>query len=310
MNLTIRQLNVFYQVASLRSFTQAARNLHLTQPAVSMQIKQLEEVVGTPLISRLGRKIQLSDAGHEMLLLSRNVIQQIEQTARQLEQIRKGHQGRLKLVVASTVSAVATRLLASFNEKHPKMRISFDVTNRQNLLKQLENNDADIVLMGQPPDNMKLKTEAFMENPLVLIAPVNHPLAQQPRPATIEQIMAYRFVVREPGSGTRLAMERFFDGFDKSVETHMEMNSNDAIKQSVEVGLGLGVVSIHTLQHELAENRLTIINAQGFPIRRSWYLVQSRDKRLSPLAERFRDYILNEAHHFSSVQDLHDPQVK
>ncbi len=295
MNLTIRQLRVFLEVATEQNFTRAAKNLHLTQPAVSMQVKQLEEVVGLPLLTKLGRRIQLTDAGHEILLLCRNVLNQIEQTQQHLEQISEGHQGRLKLVVASTVSAVATKLLASFNTLYPQMHISFDVTNREGLIKQLENNEADIVLMGQPPENLDLITQAFMDNPLVLIAPVKHPLALQQQPASIDQLMQYGFVVREPGSGTRLAMERFFNEHDKTLTTNMEMNSNDAIKQSVEAGLGLGVVSIHTLEHELAEKRLVLINAEGFPIRRLWYLVQPRNKRLSPLAERFREYILSEA---------------
>lgn len=301
MNITIRQLRVFLEVAKQQNFTEAAKNLHLTQPAVSMQVKQLEEVVGIPLLLKIGRRIQLTDAGHEILLLCRNVLNQIEQTEQHLEQISEGHQGRLKLVVASTVSAVATKLLAAFNALYPKMHISFDVTNREGLIKQLQNNEADIVLMGQPPENLDLITEAFMDNPLVLIAPPDHPLARQQQPASINQLMQYGFVVREPGSGTRLAMERFFNEHDKTLNTNMEMNSNDAIKQSVEVGLGLGVVSIHTLEHELAEKRLAVINAEGFPIRRLWYLVQSRNKRLSPLAERFKNYILSEARSLSPM---------
>lgn len=295
MNITIRQLSVLFEVATQKSFTLAAKNLHLTQPAVSMQIKQLEEVVGIPLLSKYGRKIQLTDAGHEMLLLSKNVLQQIEQTRQRLEQISEGHQGRLKLVVASTVSAVATKLLASFNALNPTMHISFDVTNREGLIEQLENNEADIVLMGQPPENMNLITEAFMENPLVVIASPNHPLSRLDKPASVSQLIEHGFVVRESGSGTRMAMERFFNEHNKTLDTNMEMNSNDAIKQSVETGLGLGVASIHTLEHELKEKRLKIIEAEGFPLLRSWYLVQRKDKRLSPLAEKFRNYVLAEA---------------
>lgn len=295
MNITIRQLSVFFEVATLKSFTLAAKNLHLTQPAVSMQIKQLEEVIGIPLLSKHGRKILLTDAGHEMLLLSKNVLQQIEQTRQRLEQITEGHQGRLKLVVASTVSAVATKLLAAFNALNPTMHISFDVTNREGLIEQLENNEADIVLMGQPPENMNLDTEAFMDNPLVVIASPNHPLSNFKSPATVSQLIEHGFVVRESGSGTRMAMERFFNEHNLTLETNMEMNSNDAIKQSVETGLGLGVASIHTLEHELREERLKIIEAEGFPLLRSWFLVKRKDKRLSPLAEKFRHYVLAQA---------------
>jgi DNA-binding transcriptional LysR family regulator len=299
MNITIRQLRVFLEVATQQSFSQAARNLHLTQPAVSMQIKQLEEVVGLPLVSKSGRSIQLTDAGHEILLLSRNVTQQIEQAQLRIEQIAEGHLGRLKLVVASTVSAVATKLLAAFNAEYPNMHISFDVTNREGIIEKLESNEADIVLMGQPPENMNLSTVAFMENPLVVIAAPSHPLANQEKSVSIEQLLEYGFVVREPGSGTRQAMERFFNDHDASCNTNMEMNSNDAIKQAVSAGLGLGVVSVHTVEHEIQEDRLKIVNATGFPIRRSWYLVQRKDKRLSPLAEKFRDYVLDKAHHMS-----------
>ena len=301
MNITIRQLKVFLEVATQQNFTQAAKILHLTQPAVSMQIKQLEEVTGTSLLTKAGRKIQLTDAGHEMLILSRNVLQQIDQTEQHLKQITEGHQGRLKLVVASTVSAVATKMLASFNELYPAMHISFDVTNREGLIEQLENSEADIVLMGQPPENLNLFTIAFMDNPLVVISSPNHPLAKQQNLASVNQLLEHGFVVRESGSGTRKAMERFFNEHNKTLKTNMEMNSNDAIKQSVEAGLGLGVASIHTLEHELKENRLKIIEAEGFPLRRSWYLVQRKDKRLSPLAEQFRGYVLQQARKIAPI---------
>ncbi|MBT4075610.1 MAG: LysR family transcriptional regulator, partial [Gammaproteobacteria bacterium] len=230
MNITIRQLKVFLEVATQQNFTQAAKILHLTQPAVSMQIKQLEEVTGTSLLTKAGRKIQLTDAGHEMLILSRNVLQQIDQTEQHLKQITEGHQGRLKLVVASTVSAVATKMLASFNELYPAMHISFDVTNREGLIEQLENSEADIVLMGQPPENLNLFTIAFMDNPLVVISSPNHPLAKQQNLASVNQLLEHGFVVRESGSGTRKAMERFFNEHNKTLKTNMEMNSNDAIK--------------------------------------------------------------------------------
>lgn len=301
MNITIRQLKVFLEVATLQNFTSAAKALHLTQPAVSMQVKQLEEAAGAALLQKTGRKIQLTDAGEEMLILSRNVLQQIDQTEQHLKQINEGHQGKLKLVVASTVSAVATKFLASFNALNPDMHISFEVTNRQGLIEQLENNEADIVLMGQPPDHINIHTVAFMENPLVVIAAPDHQLCNLQQPATINQLLEHGFVVREPGSGTRLAMERFFNENDKTLNTNMEMNSNEAIKQAVAVGLGLGVVSMHTLEHELEENRLKIISAEGFPIRRAWYLVQRKDKRLSPLAEKFRDYVLEQAKLISPV---------
>jgi len=294
MNITIRQLKVFLQVSNQQSFTQAAKYLHLTQPAISMQIKQLEEVVGHQLISKHGRKIQLTDAGEEILQLSRNILQDIEDSKNHLEQIVSGQQGKLKLAVATTVASVATKLLASFNEIYPDMRINFDVTNRENLIKQLQDNKADIVLMGQPPEQLQLISTKFMENPLVIISSPNHPLACQTRPATIKQLLEHGFILREPGSGTRMALERMFASKELNLESTMEMNSNDAIKQSVAAGLGLAVVSIHTLGNEIHDHKLAIVEAEGFPLQRSWYLVQNIGKRLSPLAEKFKDYIINE----------------
>jgi len=299
MNFTLRQLKVFLEVVQQNSFTLAAKALHLTQPAVSMQIKQLEDVVGSDLLIKQGKSLQLTDAGIEMFSLSKNILHQIDQSESKLEQIAGGHQGRLKLVVASTVSAVATKLLASFNELHPGIHISFDVTNRLGLIEQLQNNEADIILMGQPPDLLNLNTVAFMENPLVVIASPNHPLSKQKGKATIDQLLEHGFVVREPGSGTRIAMERFFNEHDKTINSNMEMNSNDAIKQSAETGLGLAVASIHTLEHELREKRLKVIDAEGFPLRRTWYLVQRKDKHISPVTEKFKDYVLQQAVHFS-----------
>jgi len=295
MNTTLRQLSIFLEVAQQKSFSQAAHNLHLTQPAVSMQVKQLEEVVGLQLFSKQGKKIQLTAAGNEILQLSQEVGRQINQAEMRLEQISKGNLGRLKLVVASTVSSVAIKLLATFKKQYPDIHISFDVTNREGLIEQLENHEADIVLMGQPPENLNISTVAFMENPLVVISSPNHPLARQNKPASIKQLMDHGFVVREPGSGTRIAMERFFNENGMTLNTNMEMNSNDAIKQSVEAGLALGLVSIHTLENELREGRLIIVNAEGFPLSRSWYLVQRKDKFLSPLAEKFRNFVLEKA---------------
>ncbi len=295
MNITLRQLHIFREVAESGSFTRASKRLFLSQPAVSMQIKQLEQAVGQPLLIKLGRGLMLTDAGEEMLELSRSMLDRMHLTAERLQLISDGQVGRLHLVVASTVSSVATRLLARFKTDHPAVQISFEVTNRQGLIERLEDNQTDIALMGQPPDRLPIKAVAFMGNPLVTIAAPDHPLVQRGRRASLKKLIKHGFVVREPGSGTRMAMERLFSERGMRLEASMEMNSNEAIKQAVEAGLGLGVVSLHTLSHELSEKRLSIVDAEGFPILRSWYLVQRRDKLLSPLAMQFRRYVLQEA---------------
>ncbi|HFD80932.1 MAG TPA: LysR family transcriptional regulator [Gammaproteobacteria bacterium] len=294
-HVTLRQLQIFEAVVRLGSYTRAAETLFLTQPTVSMQVRKLEQALDQKLLRKDGRKLILTDAGNEVLALSRSLLQQVESTDQRLRQIADGELGRLNLVVASTVSAVATRLLAEFSKVYPMMQVSFEVTNRAGLIEQLQSHEADIVLMGQPPDHLPIESVGFMENPLVVIAPPDNPMSQSRSPVPLQQLIGHGFVVREPGSGTRMAMERLFNDHGFLLDGSMEVNNNEAIKQAVEVGLGLGVVSVHTLDNELRENRLTVIEAEGFPIIRTWYLVQHRDKRLSPLAQKFRDYVLQQA---------------
>ncbi len=294
MHVTFRQLKVFEAVARHLSFTQAAQELHLTQPAVSMQIKQLEEAVGLPLFEQLGKKIYLTQAGQEMHHYCRNIASELAAAEATLEQLKGVHRGHLSIAVASTANAFATRLLASFAKQFEGISFSLDVTNRATLVRQLENNERDLVIMGRPPQGMDLVTEAFMDNPLVVIAPPDHPLVNK-NELSIESLKDEVFVVREQGSGTRIAMERFFHERGIQLETGMEMTSNEAIKQAVEAGLGLGIVSVHTLELELETGRLVILNVKGFPILRHWYLVHRRGKRLSPVAEAFRQFVLNQA---------------
>ena len=295
MNITFRQLKVFLEVATCQSFTKASKALYLTQPAVSMQIKQLEEAVGLKLFEKLGKQINLTDAGIEMRLLSDSILQQIEETQLQLEQIASGDQGKLRLAVATTVASVATRLMARFNEQYPAMSLHFTVTNREGLIQLLQNNETDIVIMGKPPEDLQLETKELMANPLVIIAPPSHALCDSDKPINLNTLFKQDFILREPSSGTRQALERFMNTRSRTLHSSMEMNSNDAIKQSVAEGLGLGIVSVHTVTSELKQGSLKLINATGFPIHRSWYLVQRKGRRLSPLSERFKSYIIEQA---------------
>ncbi len=295
MNITIRQLKVFREVATQLSFTKASQTLYLTQPAVSMQIKQLEDVVGLKLFEKHGRQISLTDAGEEINLLSNNILQQIDETQQQLAQIAGGDQGKLRLAVATTVASVATRLMARFKEQHPGMSLHFTVTNREGLIQLLQNNETDIVIMGQPPEELALDTQELMANPLVIIAPPSHPLCNSQKPVNLNTLFQQSFILREPDSGTRRAFERFLSARGKTLQSSMEMNTNDTIKQSVEEGLGLGIVSIHTVTSELKQGRLKLVDAVGFPIQRSWYLVQRKGRRLSLLCERFKSYIVEQA---------------
>lgn len=294
MHVTLRQIEVFQAVTRHLSYTRAAEELYLSQPAVSMQIKQLEENLGLALFEQLGKKIYLTEAGQEFYHYCRSVSQQLDEAEAVLEDLKGVTRGRLTVSVASTANYFATRLLAAFAKHHPDITISLDVTNRKSLLDQLENNETDLVIMGQPPREMDLETESFAENPLVIIAPPEHPLSYE-KNIPLARLQQETFVVRESGSGTRIAMERFFSEKGISLTTGMEMTSNEAIKQAVGAGLGLGIVSIHTLELELETKRLIILDAESFPILRHWYVVYRQGKRLSPVAQAFREFVVNEA---------------
>ncbi|MBK9132244.1 MAG: LysR family transcriptional regulator [Gammaproteobacteria bacterium] len=294
MHVTLRQLKVFASVARHMSYTRAAEELHLSQPAVSMQIKQLEENVGLHLFEQLGRGIHLTEAGHEVYQCSRVIQQQLDDTEAALEQMRGMQRGRLSLAVASTANYFATRLIATFSRRVEHLTVSLDVTNREGLLHDLENNVTDLVIMGKPPEELDLVAEPFMDNPLVVIAATEHPLIRR-RHIPLAELQGETFVVREPASGTRIAMERFFAEQGVRLRTGMEMRSNEAVQQAVQAGLGLGIVSIHTLELELETGRLAVLDVEGFPIMRQWYIVHRAGKRFSPVAQAFKSFVLEEA---------------
>ncbi len=293
MHITIRQLQVFEAVARQLSYTRAAEELHLTQPAVSMQIKQLESSVGLSLFEQLGKRVFMTQAGETMLRHAQTIIRHLGIAQEEMDELKGVDSGRLRIAVASTVNYFATRLLATFTRLHPSVQITLDVTNRETLLQKLEDNQPDVVLMGKPPKDLDLDADAFMDNPLIMIARPDHPLSKH-RPIALKELAAETFVVRELGSGTRIAMERFFDQKSFVPNGTIEMTGNETIKQSVEAGLGLAIVSVHTVELELALERLGRLDIQGMPIMRRWYVGHRRGKRLSPTAQAFRQFVLDE----------------
>jgi len=294
MNVTFRQLALFEAVARNLSFTRAAEELHLSQPAVSMQIRQLEESVGSPLFEKTGKRISLTEAGMEVFHYSQAISRQLIELEEVLESLRGLSKGRLHVAVASTINYFAPRLLAAFHGRYPGIGLELDVTNREKLIQMLIDNSVDMVLMGQPPEGVQVESEAFMDNPLVVVAPPAHPLsgvAAIPLPRLAEEV----FLMREPGSGTRQAMERLFAEHDLTIRQGMQMTRNEAIKQGVRAGLGLGIVSAHTIELELETGRLVILDVENFPIQRQWFLVYRKGKRLSPASQAFRSFVLAEA---------------
>jgi len=294
MNITIRQLQIFESVAQHLSYTRAAEVLYLTQPAVSMQIKQLENVVGIPLFERMGKSLFLTEAGDELLVYARNISQQLIEVSDVFDELRGSKKGRLNIAVATTASSFSLKLLGEFYKRFPGANITFDVTNRASLLNHLEKNTTDMVIMGQPPEGLDVEAESFMDNPLVVVAPIGHELVGK-KNIPLKVLQQETFIMREHGSGTRIAMERFFEESGYSISSVMEISSNEAINEAVVAGLGLGIVSKDTLELKLKMGQLKILDVESFPIMRHWYLVHRKGKRFTALMTAFKNLVQQES---------------
>ncbi|HUN00778.1 MAG: LysR family transcriptional regulator [Halothiobacillaceae bacterium] len=292
--LTMRQLVVFEAVARHLSFSKAALELHLSQPAVSMQVRQIESFIGLPLTEQVGKKIFLTEAGRIVFHASNNIAAQLNDLGHALTRLKGVEEGLFRIAVTSTVNAVATDILAGFRGEHPKVSIHLQVSNRAEVLALLAENQIDLAIMGQVPEGLGLTATRFMANPLVVIAPPDHRWAQRIT-IPIHALAEEPFVEREEGSGTQGAMERFFAAKHLNINRSMVMTSNEAIKMAVQAKLGLGIISQQTLEMELMLNRLIVLPVEGFPIMRHWYVVHRANKLLSPIAQAFKDFLLTRA---------------
>lgn len=294
--LSLRQLQVFESVARHLSHSRAAAELFLSQPAVSMQIKQAEQTIGIPLFEQAGKKIFLTEAGREMLHYARSVVLLMQEMESVFDEMKGLEHGHLNIAVVSTANYFMPQLLAKFIQAHPKIKVSLSVANRDAVIKQLAENVADLAIMGQPPEGADMVADPFMENPLVVIAAPSHPLAKakriQPR-----QLASEIFLLREQGSGTRGVVERYFASHRLPLPSHMAMDTNEAIKQSVQAGMGIGIISSHGIALELETQRLVILDVEQFPIVRHWYIVQRKDKRASVAAQEFARFLAIESRH-------------
>lgn len=293
LHITMRQLQIFESVARNLSFTRAAEELYLTQPAVSIQVRQLSDLLEMPLFEQMGKKIFLTEAGHTLLKHSRSMLNQLNEIEYDINLLRGVEGGRLKICIASTVNYFAARLLARFCEEHKGIKISLEVINREELIKRLEDNEPDLVLMGPPPEDLDTEAISFMDNPLIVIASPNHPMAGRKK-IPISELNGETFVIRESGSGTRQAMRRVFDENGVRPTPGIQVSGNEIVKQSVQAGLGLAVVSIHTVRLELELGRLISLDIEGFPVIRQWYIVYRSGKQLAQTAKVFIDFVLTE----------------
>lgn len=291
---TLRQLDLFAAVARTRSLTRAAQEVHLTQPAVSMQLKQLELAVGLPLLEPAGRGIQLTEAGREFAEHVEEVLERVEHLEEVAARWRGVRSGRIRLGVVSTAKYFVPQLLAQFLRSHPGVDFRMTIHNRGQILEELRANTLDFVIMGRPPEGIDCVARPFAPNLLGVVAAPQHPLSRRRRmkPSALAD---ERFIVREPGSGTRAAMERFFASHRIKLRTSMEMASNESIKQAVIADLGLGFLSLHTVRNELAAGRIVLLDVEGLPVERQWFLVRRAERRLVPAAEEFGEFLVREA---------------
>jgi DNA-binding transcriptional LysR family regulator len=305
---TFRQLEVFAAIARLGSFTQAADELFLTQPTVSMQIKKLTDAIGLPLFEQMGKRVFLTDTGRELYATCREMFERLAQFEMTVADLKGLKQGRLRLAVVTTAKYFAPRLLGAFCQQYPGIDVELKVSNRERILERLRDNVDDLYVLGQPPEDLDVECQPFLENPLVVIAPVHHPLTRERR-IPLARVAQEPFIVRERGSGTRAAAERLFEEHGLTPTVRMELGSNEAIKQAIVGGLGLSVLSRHTLALDAAMGQLAILDVEHFPIRRYWYTVYPRGKQLSVVARTFLDYLLKAGENFDAAE-LSTPAAK
>ena len=292
-HLTLRQMQIFEAVVRLGSYTRAAEELHLSQPTVSMQVKKLSESIGYPLIEKLGSQIHTTGIGQEVYLSAKNILKNIVslgETAAELDGVVKGP---LRLAVITTAKYFMPHLLGAFISKHPQVKPMLKVTNRSRVLERLKSNEDDLLIMGQVPLEMDVEAYPFIDNELVVVASTHHPLTQFTS-ITLEQLSKERFLMREAGSGTRLAIERLLEEQGLTIQPYMELGSSEAIKQAVMAGLGISVLSRHNLRLELAGNHIAILDVQGFPLFYRWYAVHLKGKKLSLVSRTFLDFLLQQ----------------
>jgi LysR family transcriptional regulator, low CO2-responsive transcriptional regulator len=290
-HVTLRQLKVFDAAARNQSFSRAAAELHLTQPGVSMQVKELEGHAGLPLFERIGRKMHITEAGRELLRHTHEILRALKDAEDTLDALKGLRGGHLNLGVTSTAKYFSPQLFARFRQQHPTLDFRLAVSNREFVIEQLAGNEVDLAIMGRPPEALATVAEPFAPHPFVIIAAPDHPLAGRRRIA-VARLAAETFLVREPGSGTRSAMQNFIEDQGFAIRAGMEMTSNETIKQAVMAGIGVSFLSRHTIGLELESKKLVVLDVRGLPVMRHWFVVHLAAKRLSPTAQAFKAFVL------------------
>ncbi len=291
---TLHQLKVFETVARHGSFTRAAEELFITQPTVSSQVKQLTKAVGLPLFEQIGKSLYLTDAGRDLLTTCQDVFERLENFEMKVADLKGTKQGQLRLGVITTAKYFVPRLLGSFCQDYPGIDVALNVTNHQEIKRRMLENEDDLYIVSNPPKDVDLSSQPFLDNPLIVVAKKNHELANK-RNLNIDCLNDQPFIMRETGSGTRDAILKLFDKHKIKVKVKLELGSNEAIKQAIAGGLGISVLSEHCLISEGVLGELTVLDVEHFPIKRRWYVCHLAGKKLSVIAETFLNYLLEKS---------------
>ncbi|VAW59986.1 RuBisCO operon transcriptional regulator CbbR [hydrothermal vent metagenome] len=301
MHLTLQQLKLFESVSRLGSYTRAAEELFLTQPAVSIQVKRLEEQAGIALFEKIGKKTFPTAAGKIMYSACTDILSRVSELKNSFEELKGEVKGSLQLSVVTTSKYFLPKLLGVFLQQYPEVEPKLKFTNRARVIERLMNNDDDFVVMGQIPEDDNLEAYPFLTNILGIVAPADHPLANR-KNITIKDLASQRFLIRESGSGTRYVFDKLLQKHGVKIEPYMELGSSEALKQAVMAGLGIAVLSLHSVQLERDVNKLTVLDVEGFPLKRRWYAVHLKGRKLSLVARTFLDFILKDSHRILGIE--------
>lgn len=293
MNVTFRQLKLFLALAETGSVSGAARAMHVTQPTASMQLKEVTQAVGVPLYEVISKKVHLTEMGRELAQTAREMVQTWEAFEQGVDSVKGLARGKLKVAVVSTAKYFMPRLIGSFCKKYPEIDVSLEILNRDGVVQRMRENLDDLYIMSQPPSDMDLSDEIFMANPLVLVAAARSAFVKQ-SDVVLTALADQRFILREKGSGTRMGVDQYFKKNKFHPDIRMELGSNEAVKEAVAGGLGIGIVSRHSLHGQQKEHGVAVVNVKGFPILSNWHIVHPASKRLSPIATAFKLHMRKE----------------
>jgi LysR family transcriptional regulator, low CO2-responsive transcriptional regulator len=294
---TLKQLRALTAVVRTGTYTAAAKQLHVTPPAVSIQMGLLEDYAGLPLVERAGDRYIATEAGRELVQAARDIDEILAESSEKLAHLLGDEGGQVRVGITSTAKYFAPRALAAYAREHPKVDVRLSVGNREESISSLKNHDTDFAIMGRPPEDFDVEAVIFSDHPHIIIAPPDHQLRSRSH-IPIKSLADEKFLSREPGSGTRILMSRLFAGVGIEPEIGMEIGSNETIKQAVIAGLGVALISAHTVAVELADGRLVALDIQGMPLVRNWYVVKRKEKHMLPATQALWTFMLEKGKEF------------